>query len=279
MTVDQNSPWVLINGSDSHIEQAQTLLWQLLDDCDSKSAKAKQNRKRRSKDVRLEGADHQPKEPMQRIVSSKCQEAAKLQASVKADDHHPSNFGCFTPPLPDQVQSVSSKSTTPTSVKGHMLPTSPSTVGSTLGSPVADCAGACGFSADTQPFRPYSAGGVVQDMQAFRPYCGNQPAACFFTPMPMQASYPMMSPPMDAPARRGLLDNQQQDIGVPSREDEGAQSMAARLAQEFPSARIIIGAPDAQEPSAPPPKKKTENLNSKMRQLQALLAEGRTGKH
>lgn len=74
-----------------------------------------------------------------------------------------------------------------------------------------------------------------------------------------------------APAPHQPVQNQ-------SRQDNGAQSLAARLAQEFPSARIIIGAPDSQE--AAPPKVEAQNdLDTKMRRLQELLKQGRPVKH
>lgn len=65
-----------------------------------------------------------------------------------------------------------------------------------------------------------------------------------------------------------------------TREDDDAKKLASRLAQQFPSARIIVGAPDCQEPPAPARKqeKKKEapdTMECKMRKLQDLLQKGR----
>jgi hypothetical protein len=67
--------------------------------------------------------------------------------------------------------------------------------------------------------------------------------------------------------------------GLPSKEDEGAKSLAARLAEKFPSARIIIGAPDAQEPPAAKEEKQPpDGLEAKMRRLRDLLTESKQGR-
>lgn len=100
---------------------------------------------------------------------------------------------------------------------------------------------------------------------------------------------PLPNAPGDVPDQRLLhatatasrdLQQPAQYNNPSAREDKGANSLAARLAQEFPSARIIIGAPDSQasqEPRAPrevavaPAPPAQDDLDSKMRRLQELL--------
>lgn len=63
-------------------------------------------------------------------------------------------------------------------------------------------------------------------------------------------------------------------------EDDDAKKLASRLAQQFPSARIIVGAPDCQEPPATARKQEKakeapDTMEGKMRKLQDLLQKGR----
>jgi len=64
------------------------------------------------------------------------------------------------------------------------------------------------------------------------------------------------------------------------REDDDAKKLASRLAQQFTGARIQVGAPDCQEPPAPPRKQEKakeapDTMEGKMRKLQDLLQKGR----
>jgi hypothetical protein len=112
--------------------------------------------------------------------------------------------------------------------------------------------------------------------------------ACYFVPMPMpMPTVPVSVVPLGvAPAGQFPLPlaNCPGDIfgahcpatySQPAR-DDGANSLAAHLAEKFPSARIIVGAPDAQDTPCPretlaPP----DSLQSKMNRLQELLQQSR----
>jgi len=134
---------------------------------------------------------------------------------------------------------------------------------------------------------------ICPDVMPFMPGAENHHVAgsCYFMPMPMiplgmgaTAQFPQMMHYSGEMFPHGFSNGNpfcqephlQGSQGSPSKEDEGAKSLAARLAEKFPSARIHIGAPDAQEPPAVQEKKQPiDGLEAKMRRLRELLGESK----
>jgi len=292
VTVDCTSPWIMVNGTELQTEKAQTLLWQLLDTCDSSNAQAAHAKS--TCDSSNAGPSGQAKAPRNRRRGNRSghvdthEEQAKptvvpnivvARRLASPDSSTPSEEA---PKLPRYGRGDSSSSTTPNSVR-EQWPGSPSTGGSDFASDYTGNGGA--MSPDAMPFivdstgqnNPYYFAQMGMNGSA---YYGAENSAGWYSGQ----QWPNTPGEL---AGRQLLNaangGSQRQAGS-ALADKGGKSMAARLAEEFPSARIIIGAPDSQEAPAPPPpplpqkpevQANGDGLECKMRKLQDLLAQGR----
>jgi hypothetical protein len=322
IVVDHDSPWIMVNGTEHQAETVQISVMQLLDKCENTRARPQNNVKSseepaklpRNSNGRLRARDRGKKnvDGHKDWIDSGAHNAEVRAGTPTTAASMPSTLGSLSPndSLNSMHESARAGARTPSDF-GQFSPREMQTYPPEQAWSSSNDAWAGNWAPDGNY---YASSGYAPDGNYMAAY--NDPAsACYFAPMPNATnSSPSgggVNVSMPRPAARGTQaavssarrarirntalpsaergDQHLEKPGKPqprearhSHGDAGANSLATRLAQQFPGARIHIGAPEQEplRPEKPPEKPKTaptapETMESKMRKLQELLSSSR----